>query len=167
MPTQQQGLETIHRLGRAYRAMQAAFSSRVGHALPRWRILLSLWESGPRSQKQLAERSQLDPASLTRQLHALQELGWIERRVDPQDNRLTNVSLTAAGRGVVDAAMPRRAAFFEEAMKGLTAAQIEALNEALGLLERNFRLGLPLGASRVPPEGGTGGPAKPDPRCPG
>ena len=115
-------------MGQTYRVMQSAFSSKVGHALPRWRILLALHECGQCSQKHLAERCRLDPASLTRQLQAMQKLGWISRAVDAQDNRLTNATLTAAGQAVVNEALPKRAAFFDESLKGLSAADVETLN---------------------------------------
>jgi DNA-binding MarR family transcriptional regulator len=139
LPKQQQGLQVIQHLGQSYRVMQSAFSSKVGHALPRWRILLALHESSPCSQKHLAERCRLDPASLTRQLQAMQKLGWISRAVDAQDNRLTNASLTPAGHAVVNDALPRRARFFEESLKGLSATDIDTLNRVLSMLEANFQ----------------------------
>lgn len=125
-------------MGQTYRVMQSAFSSKVGHALPRWRILLALHENGQCSQKHLAERCRLDPASLTRQLQAMQKLGWISRAVDADDNRLTNATLTAAGQTVVDDALPKRAQFFDESLKGLSGADIDTLNRVLSVLEANF-----------------------------
>jgi DNA-binding MarR family transcriptional regulator len=138
LPKQQQGLQVIQHMGQTYRVMQSAFSSKVGHALPRWRILLALHECGPCSQKHLAERCRLDPASLTRQLQAMQKLGWISRAVDAQDNRLTNATLTEAGQAVVNEALPKRAAFFEASLKGLSATDIDTLNRVLTVLETNF-----------------------------
>lgn len=138
MPKQQQGLQVIQHMGQTYRVMQSAFSGRVGHALPRWRILLALHENGQCSQKHLAERCRLDPASLTRQLQAMQKLGWIARAVDAHDNRLTNARLTPAGQAVVDEALPKRAAFFDESLKGLSGADIDTLNRVLNVLEENF-----------------------------
>ena len=138
MPKQQQGLQVIQHMGQTYRVMQSAFSSKVGHALPRWRILLALHECGQCSQKHLAERCRLDPASLTRQLQAMQKLGWISRAVDAQDNRLTNATLTPAGQAVVNEALPKRAAFFDESLKGLSANDVETLNRVLSVLEENF-----------------------------
>ena len=125
-------------MGQTYRVMHSAFSSKVGHALPRWRILLALHECGQCSQKHLAERCRLDPASLTRQLQAMQKLGWISRAVDAQDNRLTNATLTPAGQAVVNEALPKRAAFFDESLKGLSANDVETLNRVLSVLEENF-----------------------------
>ncbi|MBO9357233.1 MarR family transcriptional regulator [Bordetella petrii] len=138
MPKEQQGLQIVQHLGQTYRAMQAAFSSRVGHAMPRWRILLTLHECGQCSQKMLAERCRLDPASLTRLLQAMQQLGWVTRSADPNDNRVTNASLTAVGQAVVNEAMPRRAEFFEESLQGLSAEEVQALTHVLDMLERNF-----------------------------
>jgi DNA-binding MarR family transcriptional regulator len=138
LPKQQQGLQVIQHMGQTYRVMQSAFSGQVGHALPRWRILLALHENGQCSQKHLAERCRLDPASLTRQLQAMQKLGWIARAVDAQDNRLTNARLTPAGQAVVDEALPKRAAFFDESLKGLSATDIDTLNRVLNVLEENF-----------------------------
>jgi DNA-binding MarR family transcriptional regulator len=139
MPKEQQGLHTVQMLGQAYRAMMAAFDANVGHALPRWRILLALHEAGPLSQKVLAERCRLDPASLTRQLQSMESLGWISRTIDAQDNRLINAMLTAQGKRVVADALPRRAAFFDRAMQGLSAQQVKVFNEVLAVLERNFK----------------------------
>lgn len=139
MPKEQQGLHTVQQLGQVYRAMMASFSASVGHALPRWRILLALHEVGECSQKLLAERCRLDPASLTRQLQAMESLNWISRQTDAQDNRLINATLTAQGKRVVAEAMPRRAAFFEHAMEGLSSKQVEAFHQVLGVLEENFK----------------------------
>jgi MarR family transcriptional regulator, organic hydroperoxide resistance regulator len=139
MPKEQQGLHTVQMLGQAYRAMMVAFEANVGHVLPRWRILLALHESGPLSQKVLAERCRLDPASLTRQLQAMESLGWISREIDEQDNRLINAMLTTPGKRVVADALPRRAAFFDHAMHGLSAEQIRTCHEVLAVLEQNFK----------------------------
>ncbi|ARP87173.1 MarR family winged helix-turn-helix transcriptional regulator [Bordetella genomosp. 9] len=139
MPKEQQGLHTVQMLGQTYRAMMSAFEANVGHALPRWRILLALHEAGPLSQKILAERCRLDPASLTRQLQAMEGLGWVSRSVDEQDNRIINATLTAQGKRVVAEALPRRAAFFDQALQGLSAEQVKTCNHVLAVLEENFK----------------------------
>jgi len=149
VPSQQQGLLVVQHLGQAYRVMQSAFSSRVGHPLPRWRILYTLHETGSTSQKALAERCRLDPASLTRQLQAMQKLGWIERAVDADDNRLTNASLTPAGQAVVEDALPRRAAFFRDMLDGLSDEQVNVLTTFLETLERNAEAAAGRGQAQV------------------
>ncbi len=138
MPTPQRR-NVIQQLSLTYRSMMLAFDAQVGHPLPRWRIILTLAENGTCSQKYLAEHCRLDPASLTRQLQSMEALGWLSRAADPDDNRLTNVTLTADGAAIYDEAMPRRQAFFDEALEGMTAAEIATLESALGHLEAQFK----------------------------
>ncbi len=65
----------------AYRTMMRGVQKPMWDtALPRWRILLALHEAGALSQKVLAERCRLDPASLTRQLQAMESLGMDQPR---------------------------------------------------------------------------------------
>lgn len=139
MATEHERLNAVQQLGRTYRAMMTAFDAQVGHALPRWRILLALYEQGQCSQKQLVEQVRIDPASLTRQLKAMEAQGWVSRATDAQDNRLTNVTLTQQGRAVVDEALPRRTAFYRDSLAVLSSEQLQLLNEALGALEQRFR----------------------------
>lgn len=138
MPTPQKR-NVIQQLSMTYRAMMLAFDAQVGHPLPRWRIILTLAENGTCSQKFLAEHCRLDPASLTRQLQSMEALGWLSRATDPEDNRLTNVTLTPAGMAVHDEALPRRQAFFDDTLEGMTSAEIATLESALGHLEAQFK----------------------------
>lgn len=131
-------LQAIQQLGRTYRAFLSAFEATIGHSMPRWRILLRLYQAGELSQKQLARDLALDPASLTRQIKVVEQLGWVERHSDPFDNRLTNVALTEAGLVVVRDTMPRRLAFIENAFGELTPDEVGALSDMLGKLERHL-----------------------------
>ncbi|HWL29044.1 MAG TPA: MarR family transcriptional regulator [Burkholderiaceae bacterium] len=132
-------LLTMQQLGRTYRAMMAAFEANIGHSMPRWRILLTLHQSGEMSQKALSRLLRIDPAALTRQIKAIEAMGWVERHSDPQDNRLTNVALTSAGSEVVLATLPRRAAFIESALSDLSRDDMEKLNDMLHTLEERLR----------------------------
>jgi len=81
----------------------------------------------------------MDPAALTRQIKAIEREGWIERHSDAKDNRLTNVALTAAGREVVGAALPRRTAFIERAFGDLSREQMGVLQSMLQTLEHGLQ----------------------------
>lgn len=136
-------LQTMQQLGRTYRVMMAAFEANIGHSMPRWRILLTLHQSGETSQKELAQLLRIDPAALTRQIKAIEAMGWVERHSDPHDNRLTNVALTPEGSKVVIATLPRRAAFIENVLSGLSRHDMEKLNQMLGTLEDRLRQEVP------------------------
>ncbi|WP_144157722.1 MarR family winged helix-turn-helix transcriptional regulator [Paraburkholderia sp. BCC1885] len=126
----------VHQFGRTYRAFMSAFEAQVGHPMPRWRVMLALHEQGGESsQKRLVERLRIDPGALTRQLKALEVLGWISRSMDERDNRVTNVRLTEAGIAATEASMPRRNAFLHDTMAGLPDDALAALSNALGMLE--------------------------------
>ena len=140
----------VQQFGRTYRTFLSAFEARVGHAMPRWRILRTLTEDeGEWSQKRLVERLRIDPGALTRQLKSLEALGWIARSVDARDNRITNVRLTDEGRHVVDASLPQRNAFLRETMGALPDEALTGLSDALAKLETRIGdvAGSPLSAS--------------------
>lgn len=137
---EQDRIAVLQQFGRTYRAFMAAFENQVGQPMPRWRILLALsTHAGELSQKKLVERLRVDPGALTRQLKALEALGWIARSVDARDNRISNVVLTPEGRAAVEEGMPRRNAFLHETMGSLPDDAIAALSDALRLLEQRVQ----------------------------
>ncbi|NYT62180.1 MarR family transcriptional regulator [Alcaligenaceae bacterium] len=129
----------MQQLGRTYRVLMLAFETNIGHSMPRWRILLHLYQFGASSQKKLAQELRVDPAALTRQIKAIETRGWVKRHNDATDNRLTNVVLTSAGKEVVEQTLPRRSAFIERALGGLSPAEMQALEATLGSLEQRLR----------------------------
>jgi MarR family transcriptional regulator, organic hydroperoxide resistance regulator len=129
-------IAVVQQFGRTYRAFTSAFEAHVGHPMTRWRILLALARPHEEwSQKRLVERLKIDPGALTRQLKALEALGWIARSADARDNRITNVELTRDGAAVVAEGLPRRNAFLRETMGALPGDQLRALSAALGKFE--------------------------------
>ena len=131
----QDRIAIVQQFGRTYRAFLAAFESQVGQPMPRWRVLLALYEqNGGSSQKRLVEQLKVDPGALTRQLKALESFGWIERSVDERDNRITNVKLTDTGRAVTEESLPRRNAFLGDTM-ALPDDLLGALSNALRQIE--------------------------------
>ncbi|OHX12127.1 MarR family winged helix-turn-helix transcriptional regulator [Chromobacterium sphagni] len=129
----------LQQLGRSSRAMYGAFESRVGHALPRWRILKSLEELETASQKRLACHLQMDPGALTRQLKQLEAEQLVTRSTDPADNRQTLVTLGAAGHALLREAAPQRQAFFLQALEGIEPQQLDSALQVLRQLEERFR----------------------------
>jgi len=128
-------IAVVQQFGRTYRTFMAAFESQVGQPMPRWRILMALYDrGGESSQKRLVEQLRVDPGALTRQVKSLEALGWVERSVDLRDNRITNVKLTESGRAATEAGLPRRNAFLAQTM-ALPDDALAALSGALRLME--------------------------------
>ena len=49
---------------------------------------------------ELARRVQVQPATITKMLQRMEKTGFVERRPDPDDHRVSRVYLTEAGRAV-------------------------------------------------------------------
>ncbi|RWA56190.1 MarR family transcriptional regulator [Cupriavidus sp. UYMSc13B] len=114
----------------------AAFEQRLGLPLPRWRILHALHhQEGAIGQKALADLVGMDPGALTRQLKAMQELGWVERSTSERDNRVTHVTLSRTGQQVVAHAMPLRSAFLEDVLAEVSPSTMRELSRGLARLE--------------------------------
>ena len=128
-------LRFIQQLSRSYRAFVAGFETHTGQSMARWRILVLLDRNGEMSQKWLVKELGIDPAALTRQLKALEQVGMVKRHSDLQDARLTNVVLTEAGRQAVASTMERRNAYIERALGEWQTAEIEAVSDMLARLE--------------------------------
>lgn len=139
MPKEFPQLLVMQQIGRTYRAMLAAFDANIGQPMPRWRVMLLLYQRGETSQKELACELRMDPAALTRQIKSIERLGWVRRHNDAQDNRLTNVILTPAGRDLVTRTLPRRIAFIEDALTDLSLDEMGALSAMLDVLEKRLR----------------------------
>jgi DNA-binding MarR family transcriptional regulator len=139
MPDSAERLQVLQQLGRTYRAFLSAYEKEVGHFLPRWRVMLHLYQQGePSPQKQVGEASYMDPGALSRQLSALEALGWIKRDTDPHDKRITNVSLTAQGKREVEHSLPKRTAFMQHTLGDMPDAQLHQLRDSLLQLETRF-----------------------------
>ncbi len=131
-------LQAVQQLGRTYRSLMAAFDQQLGMPMPRWRILICLYQDGCVSQKQLVRHLRIDPAAVTRQLKSIESLGLIERFTDEQDNRLTNVRLSATGRELVEATLPRRRRLVETMLQDFSDQDLEQLIALLTTWERSL-----------------------------
>jgi DNA-binding MarR family transcriptional regulator len=65
-------------------------------------ILRLLADSGPLRTGELAARLAVEAPHITRQVHRLEELGYLERVADPGDRRAHRVQLTRAGRDAAE-----------------------------------------------------------------
>jgi len=136
MELERQSVAVLQQFGRTYRAYAAAFEQRLGLPLPRWRILHALHhQEGAIGQKALADLGGMDPGALTRQLKAMQELGWVERSTSERDNRVTHVTLSRTGQQVVAQAMPLRSAFLEDVLAEVSPSTMRELSRGLARLE--------------------------------
>ncbi|QWT24590.1 MarR family transcriptional regulator [Subtercola sp. PAMC28395] len=72
----------------------------MGLTHPQYLVMLALWQSDPRSVKDLAKTLRLEPATLSPLLKRLEAAGYVSRERSVTDERMLDVTLTEAGRGL-------------------------------------------------------------------
>lgn len=101
-------------------------------------LLHALWEQEGLSHTQLAERLQIAPATTTKMIQRMEKAGFLQRRSDPGDERVSRVYLTEAGRGVraqVQGVWDRMEA---ETFQGFSEEERVALGRFLLKIRRNL-----------------------------
>ena len=66
-----------------------------------WVLIMIVSENPNLTQRELADKSRRDPASITRTLDLLEKKGRIMRNVDPLNRRTYIISMTEAGKGFI------------------------------------------------------------------
>src|SRR5690349_16447237 len=78
-----------------------SFDQHIGMSQARRQLLVVLSQEGEMSHAVLQQRLGLDGATITRLVKQFEAEGVLSRRLDPQNNRYTLVSLTASGQQIV------------------------------------------------------------------
>lgn len=101
-------------------------------------LLRELWHEEGLTQTDLAARLQITPATVTKMLQRMEKAGFIHRKPDPDDQRVSRVFLTEAGRAVkdeVDAVFQR---LERETFANLSEADQQQLRRYLLQLRENL-----------------------------
>jgi DNA-binding MarR family transcriptional regulator len=102
-------------------------------------MLNVLWAEDGMTHSQLAERLSKSPATITKTVKRMEKAGFVERRPDPRDERLSRVYLTGAGRDIRSAVEDVWRAFEEQAFAGLNDEELSALRGLLLCICRNIK----------------------------
>lgn len=93
-------------------------------------VLATLNVFGPHTLGELAARERVTAPSMTRTVNCLEETGYLARTPDDDDRRKVNITLTDAGRAVVDETVRRRDAWLEASLGELSPEQRDILTQA-------------------------------------
>ena len=104
-----------------------------------WMIMNRLFEESGISQKELAERTLKDQASLTRTLDRMENKGLVKRQISPNDRRSFLIYLTDEGKTVRNQIVPIALECIEEAVKGFTEEEVKTLETLLKRLTSNLK----------------------------
>ena len=91
------------------------------------RLLWALWETDGLTHTGLASRLQVQPATITRMVQRMEKAGFVARKPDQHDQRVSRVYLTETGNAVREQVHQIWQQLEEEALAGLSPEEREAL----------------------------------------
>ncbi|MES9781646.1 MarR family transcriptional regulator, partial [Bacillus thuringiensis] len=119
--------------------VSSKFEGCTGMSQSRLELILQLYEVGEISQKALQQEVNIDNAAITRHLKQLEANEMIVRRKNPDDNRITLVSLTEEGRNKIQAFQEEKERFAASAFKGLSEEERDNLLNMLNHIQENIK----------------------------
>lgn len=87
---------------RVSRRLTARLEAEVGLSNPEWRVLAHLARAGSVSVRDIHIRVDLDKSQVSRAASRLEEAGLVAKLGNEQDRRLVALSLTGAGRSLME-----------------------------------------------------------------
>jgi DNA-binding MarR family transcriptional regulator len=103
--------------------------------------LATIERHGPLTPSELATRERVQRPTVTRVLGRLEEDGLVERAVDPDDRRCSLLSVSPAGRALLENARTRKDLYLVTRLESLDAEDRAALDRAAEILERMLEEG--------------------------
>lgn len=111
-----------------------------GLTAPRLSALSVLVFGGPRTLGQLAAVEQVKPPTMTRLVTALEHDGYVTRRADKADARLTMIHATMKGEAIMSMGRSRRVGDLAARLATMTADERKQIEHAAELVSRLARL---------------------------
>lgn len=101
-------------------------------------VLFKLWEKEGRTHSELAKHIHVQPATMTKMIQRMERAGFVERRSDPDDERVSRVYLTDAGRAIQSEIQQIIQGLEQEALAGFSADERTMLRQLLSKIRDNF-----------------------------
>ena len=128
-------------LSRVYRVHTLALEhelKKLGTDVPTRRVLLMLRLHGSANMSRLSAHTIIKLSTVTRIVQRMREAGLVEARSNPDDARITDVSMTAKGEALTDEIQNATQKIYVKAYQNLTEPQLAQLNETLKVIFMNF-----------------------------
>ncbi|MGY3894855.1 transcriptional regulator SlyA [Aeromonas enterica] len=130
--------ERVGRLHRLWRTVADLELAPLGLTHPRWTALWKLSRLGGHlSQKTLAEALEIELPSLMRTLGLLEEQGLVERHSCSQDKRARIVTLTPAGKALLDQIEDRIMDIRRDLLTGISQRELEQFEDIVHRISAN------------------------------
>lgn len=118
-------------------ALARVYADRFGITIPEWRVIAHLSQHRKVSVREVQARVSMDKSKVSRAAARLESAGLVEKRINPGDRRLVELSLTRKGRRLFAEIAPLALAFEADLVAALPPAEAEAFrNSVKALLAR-------------------------------
>ena len=111
----------------------------LGITVEQWVILKFLSEKTDLNQKELAVKSNRDPASITRTLDLLEKKDLLKRLAIPNNRRSYKIGLTIKGKNFIKKNMPLIIEQRKRSIKGITTSELKTLSLILSKIRENMK----------------------------
>lgn len=102
-----------------------------------WNLINQLDQAGELSQKQLAERTRKEQATITRYLDTLERKGLVVRKQHKSDRRAHAISITDQARDLVASVQPITVDAADRLIEGIDQADLDTFVSVLAKLKEN------------------------------
>lgn len=102
-------------------------------------VLKALWEQEGLTHTALAERLHVTPATITKMLQRMEKAGFVVRKPDAEDQRVSRVYLTKAGRAIQRRVQAVWKRMDRETFAGFTQEERALLRRFLQQIRENLR----------------------------
>lgn len=123
------------------RLMRRVYDKRVeplGLTRAQWRVLVHLFRREGVRQTELAAILEIEKPTLGRLLDQLERKGWVERLIDPEDQRARILVVSDRARGLIDRMTVLAQSVQDDALHGLSADDAERLTALLLAVKANL-----------------------------
>ncbi len=114
-----------------HRQRAESLLNQVGLHVGQEMLLSQLWEREGVTQNDLAESLLLQPATVTNMLRRLESAEVVDRREDPEDQRISRVFITVKGRELEDPVSEKWGQLEEQTFAGFTLEERVLLRRLL------------------------------------
>jgi DNA-binding MarR family transcriptional regulator len=101
-------------------------------------VLFALWDQEGLTHSELAERLQNTPATITKMLQRMEKAGFVQRRPDANDQRVSRVYLTETGRAIQSQVQAIWDSMEAETFAGFTGDESIVLRTFLQRIHQNL-----------------------------
>ena len=130
---------TIDKAIRTYRNFAQKKLKENGYkiTIDQWLIIKAILENPGVSQQELGEKVFKDNASVTRIIELLAKSGYLQREVNQDDRRKSNLNVTEAGKSIIEKVQSLVLENRKTALAGISLEDLEIMNRTLKKIIEN------------------------------